>query len=205
MAALSYRVRQAPHRSRLVEPAAFGRRARHRSRGTKDLCRSSSVRRPDLHPSGSGPGTRRTSVRTTTPSLRAACRLERPPWAPRILEVQIGSWRPWWRQFDKGVTSGNCVFARYVPRYRWFVEKETSMATSKKAGAKKKVSSKGGAGAKRKAAKRTLISPRGDKRYIRRDARGRIKESDDVSRSLSQDRRRKSKKKATRGQGDKGD
>lgn len=58
---------------------------------------------------------------------------------------------------------------------------------------------------KRSAAKRELISPRGDKRYIRRDARGRIKESDDVSRSLSSDRRRKAKGKAKRGQGDRGD
>ena len=41
---------------------------------------------------------------------------------------------------------------------------------------------------KKSAAKRELIAPRGDKRYIRRDAAGRIKESDDVSRSLSQDR-----------------
>ena len=59
--------------------------------------------------------------------------------------------------------------------------------------------------AKRPAAKRELIAPRGDKRYIRRSQRGRIKESDDVSRSLSQDRRRKAKKSAKRGQGDKGD
>jgi hypothetical protein len=57
----------------------------------------------------------------------------------------------------------------------------------------------------RKAAKRELIAPRGDKRYIRRDAKGRIKESDDVSRSLSQDRRRKAKTKAAPGQGDRGD
>lgn len=61
------------------------------------------------------------------------------------------------------------------------------------------------AATKKKAAKRELISPRGDKRYIRRDARGRIKESDDVSRSLSQDRRRKAKKTAKPGQGDRGD
>ena len=47
--------------------------------------------------------------------------------------------------------------------------------------------------AKRPAAKRELIAPRGDKRYIRRDPRGRIKESDDVSRSLSQDRRQEGK------------
>ena len=61
------------------------------------------------------------------------------------------------------------------------------------------------AAAKKRAAKRELIAPRGDKRYIRRDARGRIKESDDVSRSLSQDRRRKAKKTAKPGQGDRGD
>ena len=55
------------------------------------------------------------------------------------------------------------------------------------------------------AAKRELIAPRGDKRYIRRDPAGRIKESDDVSRSLSQDRRRKAKTAANPGQGDRGD
>ena len=59
--------------------------------------------------------------------------------------------------------------------------------------------------AKKWAAKRGLISPRSDKRYVRRDARGRIIESDDVSRSLSQDRRRKAKKAAKPGQGDRGD
>jgi hypothetical protein len=58
---------------------------------------------------------------------------------------------------------------------------------------------------RKKAAKRTLISPRGDKRYIRRDAKGRIKESDDVSRSLSADTRHKAKRKAPKGQGDRGD
>jgi hypothetical protein len=58
---------------------------------------------------------------------------------------------------------------------------------------------------KKSAAKRELISPRGDKRYIRRDAKGRIKESDDVSRSLSQDRRRKAKTKVAPGQRDRGD
>ena len=59
--------------------------------------------------------------------------------------------------------------------------------------------------AKKRAAKRELISPRGDKRYIHRDPRGRISESDDVSRSLSQDRRRKAKNAAKPGQGDRGD
>jgi len=55
------------------------------------------------------------------------------------------------------------------------------------------------------AAKRTLIAPRGDKRYVRRNARGQFKESDDVGRSLSQDRRRRAKRQAPRGQGDRGD
>jgi hypothetical protein len=38
-------------------------------------------------------------------------------------------------------------------------------------------------GAKRRAANRELIAPKGDKRYIRRDAKGQIKESDDQGRS----------------------
>jgi hypothetical protein len=56
------------------------------------------------------------------------------------------------------------------------------------------------------AAKRTLIEPhKGDKRYIRREVKGRIKESDDVGRSLAADRRTKAKSVAKPGQGDKGD
>lgn len=54
-------------------------------------------------------------------------------------------------------------------------------------------------------AKRKLIAPKGDKRFIRRDSEGRIKESDDVGRSLSQDQKRKAKTAAKAGQGDKGD
>jgi hypothetical protein len=53
--------------------------------------------------------------------------------------------------------------------------------------------------------KRELIAPRGDKRYIKRDAKGRIKESDDQSRSLSRDRRTKAKTKTEPGYGDRGD
>jgi hypothetical protein len=55
------------------------------------------------------------------------------------------------------------------------------------------------------AAKRELIATRGDKRYIRRDTKGRIMESDDESRSLSQDRRKKAKTKVKAGKGDRGD
>ena len=54
--------------------------------------------------------------------------------------------------------------------------------------------------------KRELIEPHaGDKRYVRRDAEGRFKESDDVSRSLSQDQRRKASTVSGPGQGDRGD
>jgi hypothetical protein len=56
------------------------------------------------------------------------------------------------------------------------------------------------------AKKRELIEPhKGDKRYIRRDDQGRIKESDDVGRSLAADRRVKAKTVSKPGQGDKGD
>jgi hypothetical protein len=54
--------------------------------------------------------------------------------------------------------------------------------------------------------KRELIEPhKGDKRFVRRDAGGRFKESDDVGRSLAADRRKHAKTKAKPGQGDKGD
>ena len=59
--------------------------------------------------------------------------------------------------------------------------------------------------AKRAAAKRELIDTRSDKRYVRRDQSGKFKESDDVGRSLAQDRRRKAKTRTKPGQGDKGD
>jgi hypothetical protein len=54
-------------------------------------------------------------------------------------------------------------------------------------------------------AKRELISPKGDKRYVRRGKKGRFKESDDVGKSLAADRRKKAKTVAKKGQGDRGD
>ena len=53
--------------------------------------------------------------------------------------------------------------------------------------------------------KRERIEPRGDMRFVRRDERGRFKESDDVGESLTQDRRKKAKTKVKSGQGDRGD
>ena len=55
------------------------------------------------------------------------------------------------------------------------------------------------------ASKRELIDTGTDKRYVRRDEQGRFKESDDVGKSLSQDRRKKAKTVAPKGQGDRGD
>ena len=53
--------------------------------------------------------------------------------------------------------------------------------------------------------KRERISPNGDARFVRRDERGRFKESDDVGRSLAQDRRKHAKTEVKSGQGDRGD
>jgi hypothetical protein len=72
------------------------------------------------------------------------------------------------------------------------------MAAKKKAAKTKSVQP-------RTAAKRELVAPRGDKRYVRRDERGRIKESDDVGCSLAADRLQYSKIVVKPGQGDKGD
>jgi len=68
----------------------------------------------------------------------------------------------------------------------------------KKSGAKK-------AGGRKTARKREVIDTGTDKRFVRRGPRGRLKESDDVGKSLSADRRKKAKTKVKSGQGDKGD
>jgi len=57
----------------------------------------------------------------------------------------------------------------------------------------------------KKAGKRELINAGTDNQYVRRDANGQLKESDDVGRSLAHDRARKAKTKSPRGQGDRGD
>lgn len=53
--------------------------------------------------------------------------------------------------------------------------------------------------------KRELIDTGTDKRYVRRDDQGRFKESDDVGRSLSQDRKQQAETETKSGQGDRGD
>lgn len=52
---------------------------------------------------------------------------------------------------------------------------------------------------------RELIDTGTDKRFVRRDKEGKFKESDDVGRSLSADRRQKAGNTKPRNQGDKGD
>jgi hypothetical protein len=58
---------------------------------------------------------------------------------------------------------------------------------------------------RRAAAKREMIDTGTDKRYVRRDAKGQFKESDDVGRSLKSDRRTAAKTRTKKGQGDRGD
>ena len=70
---------------------------------------------------------------------------------------------------------------------------------------KKTSSKKAATTTARRAVKRELINTGRDKRYVRRDSEGQFKESDDVGRSLAQDRRRKAKNVAKSGQGDRGD
>lgn len=53
--------------------------------------------------------------------------------------------------------------------------------------------------------KRELINTGTDKRYVRRNEKGQFKESDDVSKSLSQDVRKRAKTVVKPGDGDKGD
>ena len=90
----------------------------------------------------------------------------------------------------------------------------TKRASTKRAGTKsaaKRGTAKRGTAkrgtAKRASAKRELIEPqRGDKRYVRRSARGKFTESqDDVGRSLSQDVKKRAKRTVPAGRGDEGD
>lgn len=54
-------------------------------------------------------------------------------------------------------------------------------------------------------AKRELIDTGKDKRYVRRDEKGRFSEVDDVGKSLAQDQKRDAKNVSKKGEGDKGD
>ena len=58
---------------------------------------------------------------------------------------------------------------------------------------------------KRGSGKRELISPKGNRRFVRRDAQGKFTESDDAARSLTQDRKQSAKTPSKSGYGDRGD
>jgi hypothetical protein len=73
------------------------------------------------------------------------------------------------------------------------------MARTKNTAAKKKTTAKRGSG------KRQLLNTGTDKRFVRRSGGGQFKESDDVGKSLSQDRKRKANTKVKSGHGDRGD
>ena len=59
--------------------------------------------------------------------------------------------------------------------------------------------------AEKHSSKRELIDTGTDKRFVRRDDKGRFDEVDDVGRSLSQDVRQHAKTVVPPGQGDRGD
>jgi hypothetical protein len=56
-----------------------------------------------------------------------------------------------------------------------------------------------------KRSERERINTGTDSRYVRREAKGQFKESDDVGRSQSRDKATSAKAAAKRGQGDRGD
>lgn len=85
-------------------------------------------------------------------------------------------------------------------------KRAAARSSSTKRAAAKRTTSKRAAPKRAASSKRTMIEPHtGDKRFIRRDAKGRIKESVDVGRSLAADSRRKAKTRSKAGSGDKGD
>jgi hypothetical protein len=97
------------------------------------------------------------------------------------------------------IAGGAVAAGRAVVKKKKSAARRTAAAKTRKASSKRTP-------AKRTSSKRTLIEPHpGDKRYVRRDAKGRIKESVDVGRSLSADSRHHSKTRAKSGSGDKGD
>jgi len=71
--------------------------------------------------------------------------------------------------------------------------------------AKRKTATRSGSKSKRGSGRRETIATGTDRRYVRREGRGRFKESDDVGRSLRRDVATKAKKKVKVGYGDRGD
>ena len=70
---------------------------------------------------------------------------------------------------------------------------------------KSKTKSKTTRKTKSKTSKRTVISPKGSRRYVRRNKKGEFKKQVTVGKSLAADRKRTAKTKVKKGQGDRGD
>lgn len=93
------------------------------------------------------------------------------------------------------MATGPTQFVPTALGFAWYQRdtENTAMAARKKA-------------ARKKAAKRELIATGANKLFVRRNSRGTsFTEVEDAGRSLTQDRRRKAKATAKRGQGDRGD
>jgi hypothetical protein len=82
---------------------------------------------------------------------------------------------------------------------------KTSTRKSAKTSTRKTAKTSARKATRKRAAKRELVNTGSDKRYVRRGAKGRFDESDDLGRANAGDRKRSAKTKATRGHGDRGD
>jgi hypothetical protein len=92
---------------------------------------------------------------------------------------------------------------RGITLARQRIENESAMAKKAPKSRTRSVSKR--VSTKRSSSKRELIDTGTDKRYVRRNKGGQFKESDNVGRSLSADRRTKAKTATKSGQGDRGD
>jgi hypothetical protein len=89
-----------------------------------------------------------------------------------------------------------------LPKKTRNFNRAATMASKKSAG---KRSGGRKSGRRKSSGKRELISPRGDKRLVRRGKGGKFKESDDLGRSLKRDVKKRAKRTVKSGQGDRGD
>ena len=89
--------------------------------------------------------------------------------------------------------------------YGW-VSAERFFDIAAETAAKNKLTNSMATRKKSKTGKRTMIAPaKRGKRYVRRNKRGQFKKEVSVGRSLAADRRRKSKTRVAKGQGDRGE
>ncbi|MEY2529401.1 MAG: hypothetical protein QOJ05_1491 [Verrucomicrobiota bacterium] len=83
---------------------------------------------------------------------------------------------------------------RQIPSARWSDEEEKMPSRKTKSKTTRKTKSK--------TSKRTVISPKGSRRYVRRNKKGEFKKQVTVGKSLAADRKRTATTKVKKGQGD---